>query len=45
MAETLYEKELVGLIIARPPATIDDMDDVVNAIKKIIENKQDLGTK
>ena len=45
VAETLYEKELVGLIIARPPATIDDMDDVVNAIKKIIENKQDLGIK
>ena len=41
-AETLYEKELVGLVVARPPSTIDDMDDIITAIKKIIENKQEL---
>lgn len=43
IAETLHEKELVGMVIARPPATIGDMDDVIHAIKKIIENKQELG--
>jgi len=45
VAENLYYKELVGLVIARPPATIEDMDDIVNAIKKIIENKEELEMK
>ena len=45
VAENLHYKELVGLVIARPPATIEDMDDIVKAIKKIIENKEELEMK
>ena len=44
VAELLHEKELVNTIICRPPATIDDMKDVIAAIKKIIENKEELLT-
>jgi dTDP-4-amino-4,6-dideoxygalactose transaminase len=42
VAEKLHEKELINTIICRPPAKIDDMQDVIDAIKKIIENKQEL---
>ena len=42
VAELLYEKELVNTMICRPPATIEDMQDVVSAIHKIIENKNEL---
>jgi dTDP-4-amino-4,6-dideoxygalactose transaminase len=42
VAELLYEKELINTMICRPPATITDMQDVVNAIHKIIENKNEL---
>lgn len=42
VAESLYEKELINTMICRPPATISDMQDVVNAIHKIIENKNEL---
>lgn len=42
VAEILYEKELVNTMICRPPATINDMQDVINAIHKIIENKNEL---
>ena len=42
VAELLYEKELVNTMICRPPATIEDMQDVVDAIHKIIENKNEL---
>ena len=40
VAESLYEKELITTMICRPPATIDDMKDVISAIHKIIENKE-----
>jgi perosamine synthetase len=43
-AEHLHEKTLVNTMICRPPATIDDMQDVIIAIKKIIENKEELIT-
>lgn len=42
VAELLHEKELINTIICRPPATVDDMSDVILSIKKIIENKQEL---
>ena len=42
VSESLYEKNLVLTPICRPPATIDDMNDVVNAIKKVIQNKNKL---
>jgi dTDP-4-amino-4,6-dideoxygalactose transaminase len=42
VAESLHEKELINTLIARPPATIDDMKEIVSAIHKIIENKNEL---
>ncbi|MBL7124611.1 MAG: DegT/DnrJ/EryC1/StrS family aminotransferase [Dehalococcoidales bacterium] len=42
VTERLYEKELMLTMVCRPPATVADMDDVVTAIKKIIENKDEL---
>lgn len=41
VTESLNEKELVLTPVCRPPATLDDMDDIYNAITKIIENKQE----
>jgi len=45
ISESLHEKELIGTIVARPPATTKDMDDIINAIKKIIRNKDELDEK
>jgi len=42
ISESLYEKELIVLTVCRPPAVISDMEDIVNAITKIIENKDEL---
>jgi dTDP-4-amino-4,6-dideoxygalactose transaminase len=42
VAEELYEKKLIGTMICRPPATLDDMKDVIEAIHKILDNKQEL---
>ena len=42
VAERLYEKELILTPVCRPPATRDDMSDIVKAIKKILENKEEL---
>lgn len=42
VAESLYEKELVNTMICRPPATIEDMKYVIDAIHKIIDNKNEL---
>jgi len=42
VAEELHEKILIGTEIARPPATINDMEDLIKAIHKIIKNKQEL---
>ena len=39
VVEELYEKDVVIISIVRPPATFEDMDDIFNAIKKIIDNK------
>jgi dTDP-4-amino-4,6-dideoxygalactose transaminase len=39
VTESLNEKVLVLTPVCRPPATFDDMDDIFNAITKIIENK------
>jgi len=41
-AELLHEKKLINTLICRPPATIEDMKDVIEAITKIIENKEEL---
>jgi hypothetical protein len=32
---------MILTVVCRPPATIDDMKDVVSAIHKIIENKNE----
>ena len=42
VAESLHEKEVMLTLVCRPPATVDDMDDIYNAIHKIIENKNEL---
>jgi len=42
VAESLYEKEIVNTMICRPPATINDMGDIVKAVHKVIENKDEL---
>ena len=42
ITEILYEKELVLLQICRYPATLKDMQDIIDAIHKIIENKEEL---
>jgi len=41
VVESLHENEVIIISDCRPPATIEDMKDVVNAIKKIIENKEE----
>ena len=41
VAERLHKKELITTILIRPPATFKDMDDIVNAIKKVISNKRE----
>ena len=40
--EKLYEQELMFTMLARPPAKFEDMDDIVGAMKKIIDNKEEL---
>jgi dTDP-4-amino-4,6-dideoxygalactose transaminase len=42
VAERMHERELILTQIARPPATLADMDDVVQAVHKILERKRDL---
>ena len=42
VAERLHEKEIILTMMCRPPATLNDMDDIVNAMKKIIDNKEEL---
>ncbi len=41
VTEKLHEKQLISTIVMRPPATEDDMDDVVSAIQKIMDNKHE----
>ena len=42
VAESLYEKELIGTEVARPPATLSDMKDIIKAIQKVIGNRGEL---
>jgi dTDP-4-amino-4,6-dideoxygalactose transaminase len=39
VTERLYESDLIQTQIARPPATPEDMNDVVNAIHKILDSR------
>ncbi len=41
ITESLHEKYLIATSILRPPATETDADDVINAIHKIMENKNE----
>ena len=45
IAESLYEKSVVLIPVCRPPATLKDMDDIFNAISKIIKNKNEFEMK
>ncbi len=40
--ERLHERELILTGIARPPCTIEEMNDVVRAVHKILEHKHEL---
>lgn len=42
VTERLYEKDLVTFAVCRAPATREDMDDIVRAITKILDNKEEL---
>ena len=42
VTENLYEKQLILTEVCRPPATREDMDDIVKAVMKLIENKDEL---
>jgi perosamine synthetase len=42
VAESLHGKELILTLVCRPPATFDDMNDIVEGIEKVIENKDEL---
>ncbi len=44
VAERLYEKELMLTAVCRPPATQEDMADIIRAINKILENRGELKT-
>lgn len=44
-AENLHEKLLINTIVCRPPATLDDMKDIVLAIHKILDNKGEILSK
>jgi len=42
VTERLYEKELILIPVCRSPATMEDMDDIVLAVDKVLENKHEL---
>ena len=42
VSEELYEKKLICTMVCRPPATLDDMKDVITAINKVLDNKDEL---
>ncbi|MEK6932292.1 MAG: DegT/DnrJ/EryC1/StrS family aminotransferase [Nanoarchaeota archaeon] len=42
VTERLHEKEIILTLMARPPATFGDMDDIVGAMHKVIDNKDEL---
>ena len=40
-AENVQEKQLIMTLVCRPPATKSDMDDIINAFHKLINNKHE----
>jgi perosamine synthetase len=42
VTEGLHERKLVSTPVCRPPATLKDMEDVVKAVRKVINNKDEL---
>ena len=40
-AENLFENKMILTSVCRPPATIEDMKDIISAIHKIIKNKNE----
>jgi len=42
ISESLYNDEMVCIMLGRFPSTMDDMYDIINAINKIFENKTEL---
>ncbi|RLB81968.1 MAG: DegT/DnrJ/EryC1/StrS family aminotransferase [Deltaproteobacteria bacterium] len=38
IAEKLHNEDLITTMLTRPPATFEDMDDIIKAIKKILDN-------
>lgn len=42
VAEDLCQHTALWIAVVRPPATVADMDDIVNAIKKVYERRKDL---
>ncbi|MEM3184919.1 MAG: DegT/DnrJ/EryC1/StrS family aminotransferase [Candidatus Hadarchaeales archaeon] len=42
VAEEMYFKKMLILPVVRPPASENDMDDIVDAVRKIFENKDEL---
>lgn len=42
VAESLHEEYLINTMVCRPPAIIEYMQDIIKAIKKILENKDEL---
>ncbi len=42
VAENMYDEMFIGFEYARPPQTLEDMEDVIKAIKKIIDNYKEL---
>ena len=41
VAEAMHERELLLLGVVRPPATFADMDDIIAAMTKILENRHE----
>ncbi len=42
MTERLYEQDLLLFGLARPPATADDMNDVLDAMRKVLDAHEEL---
>lgn len=42
VAEEMYFKRMLILPVVRPPASEDDMDDIANAVRKVLDNKEEL---
>jgi len=41
VAEAMHERELLLLGVIRPPATFEDIDDIVVAMTKVLENRHE----